>query len=128
MTARPPTGWMENHTDDVVLADLILSTRQPVSSELGPLAGRLTMDFSEAVASIPLTVRLAVACMFLAGAHIRGRKAGHMAPLTYALRLWQSLATIPVRGKRREHRASSRLGPLQRLPVRRTDAPKPRQR
>jgi len=34
--------------------------------------------------------------MFLAGAHIRKGKPGHMAPLTYALRLWQSLAAIPV--------------------------------
>mgnify|MGYP000375870031 CR=1 FL=1 len=54
------------------------------------------MDCTEDGGPIPLTVRLAVACMFLAGAHIRKGKPGHMAPLTYALRLWQSLAAIPV--------------------------------
>jgi len=37
MTARPQTGWTENHTAaDVVLADLILGTRKSVSSEVGP--------------------------------------------------------------------------------------------
>jgi hypothetical protein len=36
MSANTRTNWMENHTDDAVLADLILGARRAVSSEVGP--------------------------------------------------------------------------------------------
>lgn len=96
MSANTRTNWMENHTDDAVLADLILGARRAVSSEVGPIAGRLTKDFAEHSAPVELTVRLAVACLFLAGAHISERKKGHQTPAVFSLQLWEGLASIPV--------------------------------
>jgi len=96
LSADASAECMANQTDDAVPDDLILGARRIVSSEVGPIANRLTKDFAKHSAPIKLAVRLTVACMYLAGAHISERKNRKIAPAVYSLQRWKSLASIPV--------------------------------
>jgi hypothetical protein len=97
MKVAKRTNWMENHSDDAVLSELILGKRRPEAHVVGPIAGRLLQDFDDQGAPIALAVRLAVAAMFTAAAMDEEGKTDSERALQFALETWEQMTEVSAR-------------------------------
>lgn len=96
MKVAKRTNWMENHSDDAALSELILGERRPAADIVGPIAGRLLQDFDDQRTPIALAVRLAVATTFAGAVMDEEGKTGSGKTLQFALETWEQMTQVPA--------------------------------